>query len=147
MGKRIVMGVIVSLLFSMSVCLAGEKSVYVINHVFTDAVYRVNGMFVLNGSPALGFKLPAGVNAATVTYDTLDQVMLSKGRHIIYAKIIDLTNDKEIKKTKASMIEADVENYKYGHNVKWNYTTERGLFGYQLVVDDEVVGTFAITIN
>lgn len=145
--KKILLGLVILLILSVPTCFAEEHPVYIINHVLTDNIFNVNGSPVLNGSPALGFKLAADANAATVTYSTLDQLLLNQGRHIIYAKIVDLANDKVIKQTKASLVDADKTNYKYSYLAKWNYTTERGLFGYQLVVDDKIIGTFAITIN
>lgn len=145
--KKILLGLTVFLILAVPTCFAEGEPVYIINHVLTDNVFNVNGSPVLNGSPALGFKLAADATAATVTYSTLDQIVLNPGRHIIYAKIVELSSDKVVKQTKSSLVEVDKPNYRYSYQVKWNYTTERGNFGYQLYVDDKNIGTFIIIIN
>lgn len=143
--KRIIAIIFVLSLFLPTVCLAADA--WVVNHVMADKIESMPGSGCLvRGLTNVQFEIPAGQPVARHKFSTLDQLLFQAGTFKVEQRIVEDATGQVVAAFKPNRIKM-INNQEIQHfNIGWDFAAKAGMYTYQVIVDDQVIGAFKISI-
>lgn len=145
MRKKIAVFVLVVLMAVPAFCFAADAGV--INHVVAAKFQNVPGKGILVDGPLLGvFVIPPGTTAPGFKISSLDQLVLKPGNYRVDLKIIEDATGRQTDIATHNNVSIKREQPIVTLQSQLGLTTKAGLYTYQVVVNNEVIATFKISV-
>lgn len=119
----------------------------VINHVMGNKIEcgAGKGCEVI-GATSVQFVVPKGQTGAKHKFSTLDQLIFDAGTFKVEQRIVEDETKQVVAAIKPNMVTVRTNQEVRHFNINWDFGSKWGVFTYQILVDDKVIGSFKISI-
>ncbi len=143
--KKIIAIVFLLSLFVPTICLAADAEL--VNHVMAGKIEYVQGQgCFVTGPISIQFEVPAGSAASNHKFTSLDQVLFMAGTFNVKQKIVEDATGAVVVAAQHDSITVKNNQEIRSFSNEWNFAAKVGLYTYQVVVNNEVIATFKISI-
>lgn len=126
-------------------CLAADA--WVVNHVMAEKIESKPGAGCLvTGFTSVQFEIPAGQPVARHKFSTLDQLLFQAGTFKVEQRIVEDATGSVVAAFKPKTIHVKNDQEIQHFKIVWDFAAKAGMYSYQVVVDDQVIGAFKISI-